>query len=391
MNLYLQHGYGKASKMNDLAAAGALRGVILSPGDEGASTLARTAADARRLGLRVYVDPQTYVYSTRPKGLGRKHEEHGIQFDELHWSQDVNSLMRQIHAVGKLHQSINPHGGWIAPTVMQNSLEDVWTSTAFQLARTASSEWGKERTIATLAIDESALDTWRHVDEWLDVATTLEVRGFYILVGRSNATYPPVAWSAERLANLLRLIYVLTQLNDYEVCWGYSDSEGLLGISAGASALAAGWNYSLRQFKPSKWQPTERKGGGAQPIPRFYVQQLWSPILAVGEAENIRASALTERVLTSTEIAQIDARPGESFGVLDAQMQYLCGLSHQASRVAEHQGVGARLDFVQGALRKATERFAEIDAAGIPLERRYSGRVRAMAEAVGRFRGAESV
>ncbi|MCK8468738.1 hypothetical protein M0722_16200 [Microbacterium sp. KSW4-16] len=390
MNLYLQHGYGKGQKIQTLSAAGALRGVILSPGDEDAATLSRTAIEAKELGLRVCVDPQTYVYSTAPKGVGRKHESHGIQFDDLHWSQAVGAITDQVARVGRMHDLINPGGLKFAPTVLQASFDDVWTSTAFQLARTSASEWGKEQTIATLAIEDTALDTWRQVDEWLDVATTLEVRGFYILVGRKDTSYPPAAWSTERLANLLRMIYVLSELNEYEVCWGYADGEGIAGIAAGASAIASGWNYSLRQFKPSKWQPTDRKGGAA-PNSRFYLSRLWSPVLATAEADNLYASDLRESVFSPADQAFLATRPLEDMGVLDSQLQYLQSLSRQGSKVAAIDGVAGRLDAVQGAIDAALNLFSQIGQEGIPLAPRYEGRVRSLSTAIELFREAESL
>ncbi|WP_146076872.1 hypothetical protein [Rathayibacter sp. AY1A5] len=390
MNLYLQHGYGKGQKLSTLASSGSLRGVILSPADEEYGSLERTVLDARSRGLRVYIDPQAYVYSTTPRGLGRKHESHDIQFDDLHWSQGVDAIIDQIARVGAMHEKLNPDGVRIAPTVLQASFDDVWTPTAFQLARTASSEWGRDKTVATLAIDEGALDTWRQVDTWLDVATTLDVRGFYVLVGRSDAGYPPAPWSSERLANLLRLIYVLSELNGYEVCWGYSDGEGLAGLAAGASALAAGWNYSLRQFKPSKWQPVERKGG-AQPNVRFYAQRLWSPLLAAVEADSLYSSELRDRVFTAQDQEYIRSQPLTEMGVVDAQLQYLRSLSQQASLVASAGGVSEKLDYVESSLLEAEGSFASIERLGIPLTRRYSSRVAAILESIRTFRAAESL
>lgn len=390
MNLYLQHGYGKGQKMHALASAGAIRGVILSPGDEDATSLARTASDARELGLRVCIDPQTYVYSTAPRGVGRKHDTHGIQFDELHWSQEVSAIGRQVASVGAMHDRVNPGGLKFAPTVLQSSFDDVWTSTAFQLARTAAAEWGRANTIATLAIEDTALDTWRQVDEWLDVATTLDVRGFYLLVGRKDTSYPPVAWPAERLANLLRMIYVLSELNEYEVYWGYADGEGLVGLAAGASAIGAGWNYSLRQFKPSKWQPSDKKGGAA-PNTRFYLERLWSPILATAEADSLYDSDLRDHAFTQSNLASLQRKGLDEISLVDAQLQFLGGLSRQAQAITGLAGTSARLDYVQTSLRKATDLFRQIELSGIPMTARYLGRVRALESAIERFRGAESL
>ncbi|WP_279367717.1 hypothetical protein [Microbacterium testaceum] len=390
MSLYLQHGYGKGRKITLLAASNAIDGVILSPADEDSNVLSRTVGEARELGLQVRVDPQTYIYSMSPKGVGRKHDSHEVRFDDLHWSQEVSAIGRQIARVGAMHDAVNPGAPKFAPTVLQTSLDDVWTSTAFQLARTSAAEWGRENTIATLAIEDTALDTWRQVDEWLDVATTLEVRGFYILVGRKDTSYPPVAWPTERLANLLRMIYVLSELNDYEVMWGYADSEGILGLAAGASAFAAGWNYSLRQFKPSKWQPSDRKGG-APPNNRFYVRKLWSPLLSTSETDNLYHSRMREQVFTQAELRFIDQKPLENLGLVDAQLQYLQNIASQARIVLGKGPTPNRLDYLGVALSNANEHLRSIEQEGIPLSARYRGRIQSLGSAIARFREAENL
>lgn len=384
----MQHGYGKGQKIRGLADSGLLRGVILSSADEDSVTLAHTVRDSKARGLKAYVDPQTYIYSMAPRGIGRNHENHGILFNELHWSQDARALASHVRRVGEMHEKSNSGGVMIAPTVLQASFEDVWTSTAFQYARTAADAWGKDQTVASLVIEESALDTWTHIEDWLDVATTLEVRGFYILVSRPNTTYPPVAWSVERLTNLLRLVYSLTELNGYEVCWGYSDAEGILGLAAGASAMAVGWNYSLRQFKPSKWQPSDKKGA-RQPTPRYYLRSVWSPLLAVGEADNIWASEFREAVFGPEDVVETSNSPLDELSVSAAQLQFLTSLARQANEIGVIPRLSDRLGALDASLTIAVDLLGAIDAAGYPLSSRYAPRVRAMKSALSRFREAE--
>lgn len=390
MSFYLQHGYGKGQKLQNLASTGRLAGVILSAADEDAQTLDNTAQEARRFGIDVRIDPQTYVYSTAPRGLGRKHDSHGVQFSDLHWSQDAKTVSKQVEAVGDLNRRLNPEGRWIAPSVVQSSFADVWTPLAVQLARTASEAWGPEKTIATLAIDDVALDTWRNVDEWLDVATTLEVAGFYILVGRSNTTYPPAAWSVDRLTNLLRLIYNLSELNGYEVTWGYSDSEGLLGIAAGADHMASGWSYSLRQFNAAKWQPSDSKGGRAA-TPRLHLEKLWSPLRAVSEADEIFKSKIRDEIFTEEQVANFSTRRFDSISRLEAQEMHLNLLATRASNLSRIESVSDRMDRVEKSLDRAIARFALIADAGIPLETRYRPRVESLKSALVNFRNSESL
>lgn len=389
MSFYIQHGYGKGQKIANLAAEGKLRGVVLSPADEDHSALAATANMCRGLALDVRIDPQSYIYSTVPPGLGKHHKSNGLQFTKIHWSQDAKSTSAQIDAVGRLNQAINTDGRWIAPSVVQSSFTDVWTPLALQMARTASDAWGPDRTIATVAIDEAALDTWATVNDWLDVATTLQVRGFQILVNRSNTSYPPVAWSVDRLTNLLRLIYNLAVLNGYEVSWSYSDTEGLLGIAVGANQISSGWNYTLRQFNTEKWQPNETRGGRA-PIPRYHVPRLWSPLRVDTEAERIRQTALSAVIFMPREVKDF-----QEIDLLDRtraqlQEQHLALLASRSATLSALE-IAERLEKVRRSLEKALRLFARIEDDGVVLEARYRPRVSSLLQALQRFTAVEKL
>jgi hypothetical protein len=389
MSFYLQHGYGKSQKIQALKADGHLSGVTLSAADEDESNLAATAELCRSLEVRVRIDPQTYVYTTAPKGLGKHHASHGIDFASIHWSQDAKATASQVDAIGRLNRRCNPGGDWIAPSVLQSSFTDVWTPVALQLARTASDSWGPDRTIATLVIDEAALETWSAIDDWLDVATTLEVKGFYILVGRANTSYPPVAWSHERLSNMLRLIYNLSELNGYEVTWGYSDSEGVLGIAAGAAAMSSGWSYTLRQFNPSKWQPKDAAGGRA-PVIRYNVSRMWSPLRVDTEATRLYNSALRDEVFTKKQLVNLAAKPLGTITRADAQEQHLKVLANRADFVAAKK-LPQRLEWVTDSLEGALELMAKVDESRIILESRYRPRAEALLSSLARFRKSEGL
>ena len=87
----------------------------------------------------------------------------------------------------------------------------------------------------------SLLADWDRI-AWLDVLTTLDVAGFYLVVGRRKAVYPPMPWERGNLFNLLRTIFTLSVVNEYEVVWGFADVDGLMGLAAGADAIAADGN-----------------------------------------------------------------------------------------------------------------------------------------------------
>ena len=63
MSMWIQHGYGKGTKIDAVAATGRIGGVVLSPGDEEPAALRATARTAVDLGLAVLLDPQLYVHT----------------------------------------------------------------------------------------------------------------------------------------------------------------------------------------------------------------------------------------------------------------------------------------------------------------------------------------
>lgn len=388
MTFLAQHGYGKAQKLEALRSTGNLSGVILSPADEDPANLSATAQWCRTHGLRVLVDPQSYIYSSSPQGSGRNHEAHGINFESLHWSEDARAVTHQIQSVGRLNDSLNRDGDWIAPSVSQSSFADIWTPLALQLARTAAEEWGREKTIASVVVDEGGYSVWSNVDDWLDVASTLPVKGYYLLVGRGNASSPPVAWAPKSLANVMGIIHNLGVLNGYEVSWGFSDAEGLLGLAAGATSNATGWSFGLRQFSTNKWVPTK---GGRPAIVRMPLPRLWASLRAPEEVRSVWNSAFRDEAFGEELVREFESRSFESITRSEAQDRYLAAISANSVALGALTHLPERLDVLELSLSRALELHQRIEQAGIVLESRYRPRVVALLEALRIFRSTEKL
>ncbi|GAB3077632.1 hypothetical protein [Pedococcus soli] len=373
MTFFIQHGYGKASKIANVASAGHVSGLVLSPADEDRDALGLTAEDARSRDLRVLLDPQAYIYAATPAGSARCHDSHGLDLSEIHWSQDAAATTAQVRSVELANRAIGVDGLKIAPTVLQGAFADVWTPLAIQLARTAASEWGAENTLASIVVEEAAFSDWQTVEDWLDVATTLDVRGFYLLVDRRRREYPPLPWDKNRLTNLLRMIYRLSVLNDYEVLWGYSDFEGILGLAAGADGSGSGWNYSLRQFSVSKWQPSA--AGGQPPIARISLSRLWVPLKAEAEASPLFDSELRDDLFADRYVKRFASEPFTTWSRSEAQEQHLRVLAWLADEVAGEPDIGRRVDAVTKRLERASKRLQKAAALGIALPPSYSSRI----------------
>lgn len=386
---FIQHGYGKSNKIQAVSAQGNVSGVILSPAHEDMAHLAQTADSCRDLGLAVMLDPQSYIYSLSPQGIAKNHADHDLEFTALHWSQPAAEVNRQVAAVGLANANIGNAGGIaIAPSPHQTNLTDYWMPVSLQYSRTASAAWGADQTVASVVIDENLLRSWDAVQEWLDVLTTLDVRGFYLLINRYRTAYPAQAWDEGSLANLMRLIFTLTELNDYEVIWGYSDIDGLLGLGAGATAIASGWSYGLRGFTTTKW--TETRSGGAAAVPRIHLNKLWTPI-RFNEAEDLFATPEGRAMFPRSLRDHFDVNSFGSWSVPRAHVQHLQVLASRASRLTRGSGISPRLDALESSLNDAIDRFDTIAGLGIALDGRYVGRLRAYLSALGEFRDAESL
>lgn len=252
-----------------------------------------------------------------------------------------------------------------------------------QFARTASQAWGPGQTIATLAVDEAGLSDWLAIERWLDVATTLPVRGFYILVSRDSSSYPGPPWAPTKLANLMRLIHALGELNELEVIWGFSDFEGLLGLAAGARTMASGWSYSLRRFSSSKW--TSPATGGRAPTVRTHLNRLWSLPRAETETAPLFASDQRDEIFTRAEIARFEETPFEALSRVEAQVDHMNALASRADWLSAERDISARVGTVETSLDDAIALWDSISTTGLLTDPSYRNRVVAFRDALRLF------
>jgi hypothetical protein len=382
---WAQHGYGKSDKIERLYDAGLLGGVILSPADEEPPALQATLQSVP--DVEVLLDPQTYVYSI-PGGTARCHKSHSLDITNLNWgmaASEVEALVRQVvDANDRLGVT-----DLIAPTCVQRSLNDVWTSLALQMARTTLDVVGGQRRVFVSAvIEEPALANWDDVANWLDVATGLDADGFYVVVDRVGQGSYPSLWNPSYLTNLLRLIYSLSQLNEYEVLVGYADVEGILEIAAGASGSAAGWFYSLRSFSDSKWQPSS---GGRQPNPRAFATGLLTPLLGIGEGEQVARSGLGAEAYPDETVRTALTNNPEGWSLAESWSHHLAALAMVVNDVARQNSISARLDAAEERLSDAHRRLVDLENQGIAFSGSYRPRLESFRRALGDFRTLESV
>src|SRR5207245_6056178 len=93
----------------------------------------------------------------------------------------------------------------VSPTICVEDFNDTWSQVALQMAQ-ASVEYhaglaGAPPLLISLVFTESALGDRRSLEELLDVASTFEASGFYVVVNRLAPSYAP-AFGGQRLEHL---------------------------------------------------------------------------------------------------------------------------------------------------------------------------------------------
>lgn len=383
MTFWIQHGYGKAAKIETVARTRLLRGVVLSPADEELMSLSSTVRMAYELGVMPLLDPQLYVH-TISGGMARCHESNGLDFGEISWFVSPGEIADQVSAVIATNQRLSI-GKVIAPTPYQASFGDVWTPLSLQYARETIFEADCPVYISLVA-EDSAFSDWEQTQHYMDALTKLDATGVYLVVGTSGKTYP-LQWEAERLANILRVIYTLSEYNEYDVLWGYSDIAGLLGVAVGAIGSATGWYHSLRIWTTGKWVP---QSGGRQANPRILVPSLLSAIGRSDEAIGIARSREGARVFPDGDERRSLVRE-DTWGIADSWDQYLDVMARLHQTVDMKVDVSERVSSVKQHLESAVNVIDNLTRMGVYMDAAHRRRLLAMIEAVKRFTDDENL
>lgn len=384
MSFWIQHGYGKGEKIADLIATNLVTGgVVLSPADEEPGPLGATCRALDDWAVRRLLDPQFYVYSVQGASA-RCHDSHGLEFDELSWFVTPRDIERHVDAILRVNQGL-AFSDIIAPAPYLSSFNDVWAPVSLQYAR-AVVEATDSNVFISVVAEDAAFADWDATTRWLDALTTLDAHGVYLIVSHAGRSYP-FAWEADRLTNVLRAIYALSELNEYEVIWGYADVAGLLGISAGADGFASGWYHSLRMWTPQKWIPQR---GGRQANPRVFSSSLLSPLEAVGEATSAARSSLGEEVFRDTQMLR-RFRGDPNWGITAAWYQHMEALASVATELEDLEDLQDKVEVVTERVRDALDLMNRLDRQGVAVAPSHQTRLEVMRRALAAFADAEGL
>ncbi len=398
--LLAQIGYGRGQKVSEGLNEGSIEGAVLSPKDEARERLEQCVRELRQQkpDAVVIMDPQFYVTTVSVPRDGRL-PEYDYYADNAGLSRTQFSpkqIEKYVEACLKYqYESLEDVSYLVSPNIMFDDFRDSWSQIALNMAEGAvdyhDTLSSPPPLLVSIVTSEVALRNPTGLAEFLDAVSSLETRGFYILVHRNSSSYE-AAMEPGAMRNLMYLVYVLSRLNDYEVYIGYSDWIGAFLHAAGATGTASGWHQSLRQFNMARFEPA---GGGRRPRKRYSSAPLLSAPLIQPELEDIFRAGRIADVLTGAPHDQI-LRGGPAAGAPRWTDQRSC-LAHWAAlgsiiNAVSSGRIASRLDTALQLIRRAESLYDRLVRRGVNFEPMTGpGHLAAWRDAVDDFRTAAGV
>jgi hypothetical protein len=374
MAYYIQHGHGKGNKIETAITNGYADGVILSARNEHATALDSCIDSFRGAGdCQVLLDPQFYISTFVPPNDRFLPEDYTDYYES---GRTANDFIRLSNVSKFAKSTIDFQARYdlnriLSPTVLVNGFTDRWSQISLQLAD-RSAEYhaslnGASPLLVSLVLSEGCFDSRSELDGFLDVITGLDVQGFYLVVVRDDSTYSQSFYD-ERLCNLMYLVYVLANRNEFEVVCGYSDFSGFNLRAAGAQAIAGGWYQSLRQCHQRMF--LKQKPGGQPARLRYSSGPLLNSIM-LSELESIYLEGLMDKVLSDVPLDEVitsaDSPEASSWSLTTSEQHHWQTL--QAIESTFDENVRKNLVSLLAKVRKAKALYTELVSAGIPFDR----------------------
>jgi hypothetical protein len=374
MAYYIQHGHGKGDKIEKALAGGYADGVILSARNEHASALDSCIESFRGAGdCQVLFDPQFYISTFIPPNDRFLPEDYTEYYES---GRTANDFIRLSNITKFAKNTINFQARYdldriLSPTVLVSGFTDRWSQINLQLAdRSAEHHAGLNDAsplLVSLVLSEGCFDSRNELDGFLDVITGLDVHGFYLVVVRDDSTYSQSFYD-ERLCNLMYLVYVLANRNEFEVVCGYSDFSGFNLRAAGAQAIAGGWYQSLRQCHQRMF--LKQKPGGQPARLRYSSGPLLNSIM-LSELESIYLEGLLDKVLSKVPmdkvISSAESPEASAWNLTTSEQHHWQTLQSIESTFDEN--IRKNLVLLLTKVRKAKALYTELVSVGIPFDR----------------------
>lgn len=371
MSLFAQHGYGKSSKIETAITSGDLAGVILSPKAESPQKLIDYSSElyTKFPMIKVYFDPQFYICGLQGEVTAGKLIEYpyytgGLTRSSLSIPTNLRNFTQDV--LGFQH-SLNLDA-FFSPTIAFDNFDGRESQTAIALAYESIGSVGTSDIYISLCIHENAFSNTTAMDEFLNVISLLETKGFYIIIERSSSTDKSTSVNSSALANIMKFIYILSEINGFDVIMGYSDLLSVLFATVGHPDFCCGWYNNLKMFSESNFRPST---GGRRPRKRYTSGILMSSLLLVPEIATLNRIGISPQIMTESPYNRIvsptmdDARWTDEISCLH-NWHVLNNLLHDIELLSS---VPTKLNYLTEKILQASqvyrtinERFPSLDA-----------------------------
>lgn len=284
MTVYAQAGWGKSDKIIRGMSDGSIDGVIWSPKDEFPHSLqVDTHGYKTKFPNSIMLfDPQFYttvLVGTKDRCL--RHYPYWRTLTRSYFNDSAN-LRTSVQETLDYQLTLNVDR-LLSPSIEIDSFGSADCNISLSLANESiryhqelsSTNLALPPLLISLIISETCLSSPSNFNAFLDAISIMPSAGFYLIVHRVESQYQ-ARFDSNALENLLYLVYVLAEINSYEVICGYSDFVGTLLCTVGAKAIGTGWFSNLRQFTMGRFLPSTPK---RQARPRYSSQLLMNSVL----------------------------------------------------------------------------------------------------------------
>ena len=296
-----QEGYQANSLILAGLQAGAIDGVVLSPRYHAPPELAECCARYAAAGAFVMIDLEFHLGLLGEASVMRLREYEHFR-SGLRRRDFSGTAIEQFVSQALTLQRGCCVSALVAPTVALDSFTD-WRSQVFlSLAEESVAQHDESvdpPLYLTLVLGDRLLADSAQVDDLLDMVTTLNCNGFYLIANRLSAqdTLWTSSGSAQQLSNLA---YVASALNGngFDVIYGYAGLDACVLMASGASSVASGWFKSQRGFCLDRY--LAGPSHGRQPRPAYPSLPLLSWLYVSPDLEVIRERGWFDRVASGS-------------------------------------------------------------------------------------------
>ena len=374
MGLLAQQGYGKSDKIERGIRDGSLDGVILSPRDMSPSNMRSYIDELRREfgeSPEIMMDPQFFA-SVLPDATDRNLPDYPYFDSGLRRADflSARTVSRYVRDAIDFQRELDVDFV-LSPTIAFDSFSDVANQTALQLGAESVENKdridGDQQLMVSFNLSEAALSDLDGINEFLDITTSWNMDGLYLVVEPQDRSYPATL-DADRLVNLMYMIYSWAELNDLKVLLGYSDFIGLLLRSVGAESQATGWFSGLRHFSRSRWQPS---AGGRAPRPRYSSGPLLNSILKIPELSAAYQAGMVDDCLSDTiyDADFFSQNPADVDWPMNIQCLHHWEVLSQLGEAIVGDTVANNLEQLVGTIQNAGTIYSGLLDAGVQFDR----------------------